>query len=236
MNSKRDFDRAVDLWLEDGSDATPPEVIDAVLLAVRSTPQERDFRVPWRTTSMTSYLRVAAVIALAVIASTAAISAFGPGGSGFGGTNATPSPSPVLLARGNFVEHDWGPVEFEATRVGSSVTGRMTVAERRDDGWGPITVDLQCARATEDGIVMIGGYITGGNQMVAAGTPAWIALRRGSPDQARVGWGDLEDVPATQTTDCLAYLDATFRDFISTTPPGYEWVLYVVSGTVEFGP
>ena len=43
MNDKRDFDRAVDRWLDDGSDATPPHVIDGVLLAVRSTPQERDF-------------------------------------------------------------------------------------------------------------------------------------------------------------------------------------------------
>ena len=95
MNEKRDFDRAVDQWLDEGSDATPPEVIDGVLLAVRSTPQERDFRVPWRTTSMT-YLRVAAVILLAVMAGTVAISTFGPWGSGFGGTNATPSPSPTL--------------------------------------------------------------------------------------------------------------------------------------------
>ena len=30
MNENRDFDRAVDQWLDDGSDATPPEVIDAV--------------------------------------------------------------------------------------------------------------------------------------------------------------------------------------------------------------
>ena len=152
MNDRRDFDRAVDQWLDEGSDATPPEVIDAVLLAVRSTPQERDFGVPWRTTSMTSYLRVAAVIALAAIASTAAISTFGPGGSGFGGTNATPSPSPALLARGNFVTV-LGAVELEATGVGSSVTGRMTVS---DEG-SSFTVDLQCARTTEDGLIMIGG-------------------------------------------------------------------------------
>ena len=79
MNDKRDFDRAVDRWLNDGSDATPPEVIDAVLLAARSTPQERDFRGPWRTTSMTSYLRVAAVIALVVIGSTAAMFTLRPG-------------------------------------------------------------------------------------------------------------------------------------------------------------
>src|SRR5688500_20352098 len=96
MNRKRDFDRAVDRWLDDGSDATPPEVIDAVLLAVRSMPQERGSRVPWRDTSMASFLRVAAVVALVAIASTAGISLFGPGTSGAGGMGATPSPSPEI--------------------------------------------------------------------------------------------------------------------------------------------
>ena len=101
MNDKRDFDRAVDRWLDDGSDATPPEAIDAVLLAARNTPQERDLRIPWRNIAMTSYLRVAAVIALAAFASTAAIYTFGPGGSGFGRMGASPAPSPALIARGN---------------------------------------------------------------------------------------------------------------------------------------
>lgn len=99
MNSKRDFDRAVDHWLDEGSDATPPEVIDAVLLAVRSTPQERDFGVPWRTTSMT-YLRVAAVFVTMAVAGLAALYAFGSGpnvGSGSTQSEAEPSvePSPA---------------------------------------------------------------------------------------------------------------------------------------------
>jgi hypothetical protein len=67
MSDNRDFDRAVDRWLDDGSDATPPEVIDAVLLAVRSTPQERDSRFPWRNSPMKRLAyAVAAVAALAV--------------------------------------------------------------------------------------------------------------------------------------------------------------------------
>jgi hypothetical protein len=67
MNNDRDFDRAVDHWLDEGSDATPPEVIDGVLLAVRSTSQERDLRIPWRTTSMKRLAyAVAAVAAVAV--------------------------------------------------------------------------------------------------------------------------------------------------------------------------
>ena len=183
MNDKRDFDRAVDQWLDEGSDATPAEVIDAVLLAVRSTPQERDFRVPWRTTAMTSYLRVAAVIALAVIGSTAAIFTFGPGGSGFGGTSATPSPSPALLARGNFVTNVGEVVELEATREGSSVTGRMTVTAEGQNGPYAFTVDLQCARTTEDGLIMIGGVTTDstGRNAPQEGTWAGIVLERGSP-------------------------------------------------------
>lgn len=232
MNDNRDFDRAVDRWLDDGSDATPPEVIDAVLLAVRSTPQERGLRVPWRNTAMMSYLRVAAVIALAAIGSVAALDTFGPGQAGTIGTGASPSQSPSLIARGGFVEHDWGLVEFEAIREGSSVTGRMTLAER-EDGFGPITVDFRCTLATDDGLVMIGGYVTTGNQAFEPGTPAWIALQRGSPDQASVNYGSLPDVPATQTTDCLAYLDAWLQHYRT---GGYTLPLAVLDGGVEFGP
>ena len=239
MNDKRDFDRAVDQWLDEGSDATPPEVIDAVLLAVRSTPQERDFRVPWRTTSMTSYLRVAAVIALAAVAGTAAVFTFGgPGGSGFGGTNATPSPSPALLARGNFVIRDWDRVEFEATREGSSVTGRMTVGLKEGTS-DFFRVDLQCARTTEDGLLMIGGYADGAGGRFAGlpeGTPAAIVLKRGSPVKAQIWQGSIVNWPATQTTDCVAYLDA-WLDFSRTSLPGDDfWLRDDIRGTVEFGP
>ena len=92
MNDKRDFDRSTAEWLNEGSDVTPPEVINAVLLAAKSTPQERDFRIPWRTPSMTMYLRVAAVIAIVAVAGVAAFYASGSGpniGSG-------PSPSPTV--------------------------------------------------------------------------------------------------------------------------------------------
>jgi hypothetical protein len=149
---------------------------------------------------------------------------------------ATPSPasSPALLARGNFVEHDFGPVEFEATRVGSSVTGRMTFSER--DGWGPVAVDLQCVRATEDGIVMIGGYITVGNQIWSEGTLAMIALRRGSPNRAVVRAGSIDVAPATQTGDCLAYLNAWLQLNRAESGGTAEWVMRVRGGTVEVGP
>ena len=232
MNSKRDFDRAVDRWLDDGSDATPPGVTDAVLLAVRSTPQERrSWWAAWRTNRMTTYAKSIAAAAAVLVVVIVGYQ-FLPGRSGSGGPTTAPSPNPSLIARGTFVEHDWGLVEFEAIREGSSVTGRMTFAER-DDGFGPITVDLRCTRATDDGLVMIGGYVTIGNQFIEPGTPAWIALQRGSPDRASANVGSLVDVPATQTTDCLAYLDAWLQHYRR---GGYTIPLGVLDGGVEFGP
>ena len=230
MNDKRGFERTAAEWLDDGSDATPPEVIDAVLLAVRSTPQERDLRVSWRTTSMTSYLRVAAVIALAAIASTAAISTFGQGGSGSGGTNATPSPRPALLARGNFVTSD-GAVELEATGEGSSVAGRMTVSEEDY----AFTVDLQCTRTTEDGLIMIGGVTTdtagAGSVLSPVGTWAGIVLERGSPLEASI-WSQ-RGADTSRAASCLAFLDEQLMWERSTHPEGD--FADPIEGTVEFG-
>lgn len=228
MNDKRDFDRAVDRWLDEGSDATRPEVIDAVLLAVRSTPQERDFRVPWRTTAMTSYLRAAAVIALAVVASAAAIFTFGPGGSGFGGSNASPS----LLARGNFVTGD-GAVELEATGDGSRVTGRMTVTAQGQNEPYTFTVDLQCARTSENGVIMIGGVTTDstGREAPREGTWAGIYLERGSPVEGAV-WRPFGRFEGGQ---CLEFLDdqlawerTTHLEPVDFADP--------IEGTVELGP
>jgi len=54
-------------WLESGSDRTPAPAIDAVLLAVRSTPQERGMRAPWRTPDMNTPLRLAAALAAVAV-------------------------------------------------------------------------------------------------------------------------------------------------------------------------
>lgn len=137
----------------------------------------------------------------------------------------------MLIARGSFVEHDFGPVEFEASRTGSSVTGRMTIAGT--DGRAPTTVDLQCVRETEDGLVMIGGVIAGaGDQARPGGTPAWIALKRGSPEGG-VGVGFLDGYP--QTNDCLTYLDTWLRDAGQLSGEGAT-LTHQRAGTVEFGP
>ena len=93
MTDTREFDRAIAQWLDEGSDATPPEVINAVLLAARSTPQERDFRLPWRTRPVAMYVRIAAAVAIVSLVGLAAFYALGFGPN----VGTSPTPNPAVL-------------------------------------------------------------------------------------------------------------------------------------------
>ena len=156
--NENDFDRAARAWLGDGPTRMSDRALSSALQEIHSTRQRRALWPAWRTNRMTTYAKLIATAA-AVLAVAVAGYQFLPGLSGSGGTNATPSSSPVLLARGTFVIRDWGKVEFVATREGSTVTGRLAIGEGRGPGW-PITVDLECTRQTKDGLIMIGGHIT----------------------------------------------------------------------------
>lgn len=93
--SDRTFEHAVSEWLDAGSDRTPPDAIDAVLLAVKTTPQERDLWIPRRFNLMASSMRLAAGVALAAIVGVAAF-AFLNQTSGVGTRpTLTPQPSPT---------------------------------------------------------------------------------------------------------------------------------------------
>ncbi len=77
MSDDREFLRATSDWLEAGSDRTPPKAVDAVLLAVRTTRQDRVLPNPWRSIDM-SGLAKALVAATAVVAIALALINFGP--------------------------------------------------------------------------------------------------------------------------------------------------------------
>ena len=88
------FERAVRDWLEDGSDRTPRPAIDAVLLAVKTTRQERDLRIPRRFTQMPTYMRLAAGIAIVAVVGVGALAYFNGGPN----TGAPPTPAPTTQA------------------------------------------------------------------------------------------------------------------------------------------
>jgi len=99
MRDDRGFERSMQDWLADGSDRTPQTAIDAVLLAIKTTHQERDFHVPWRTPSMTTPVRIAAAIAIVAIIGVASLNLVGSGPAIVGGPLPTPttirSPAPT---------------------------------------------------------------------------------------------------------------------------------------------
>lgn len=93
MSDDRAFDRAMHDWLDSGSDRTPLPAVDAVLLAIRTTPQERDLRILRRTNPMSLPLRLAAGIAIIAIVGFAALT-FNDGRDGVGSTpSAMPTPT-----------------------------------------------------------------------------------------------------------------------------------------------
>ncbi|MFI5261451.1 MAG: hypothetical protein ACHQZR_02700 [Candidatus Limnocylindrales bacterium] len=92
MNDDQAFERATREWLEDGSDRTRAATIDAVLLAVRTTPQERDLRIPWRTAPMSNLARLVAMAVVAVLVLAVVAFNLRPTSGGVGGAS-TPSPA-----------------------------------------------------------------------------------------------------------------------------------------------
>jgi hypothetical protein len=95
--SDQTFERAVMDWLDAGSDHTSPAAIDAVLLAVKTTPQERDLRVPRRIISMPFPIKLGAGIAGAALAVVLAISVMRPApnvGPPSGASSVAPSTDP----------------------------------------------------------------------------------------------------------------------------------------------
>jgi hypothetical protein len=153
MNSERDFDQVAAEWLNEGSDATPPRLIEAVLLAVRSTPQERGFGIPWRIQSMSHFAYVATVVAVLAVVVAAAFYAFsrgpsvGPGPTPCNGPGPTPSigvlPSPGQMPRA------LGPVPSGWTTYTSPQYG-FTVAHPTDWSVRPAERAWDLARDVAD--------------------------------------------------------------------------------------
>jgi hypothetical protein len=97
----REFWLATTSWLEAGSDATPPEAVDAVLLAIKTTRQERVLRSPWRPITMSAFAKIAIAAAAAVAVALVWIN-FGPS-SDVGGAPPIPTPTPSPTPMPSFI-------------------------------------------------------------------------------------------------------------------------------------
>ncbi len=141
------FDHAVRDWLDDGSDRTPPAAIDAVLLAVKTTQQERDLRIPRRFTQMPTYMRLAAGIAIVAVLGVGALTYIAAGL-----TSAGADAGPDCVALGcrqhpRLSDGDLAPGRYSFDGNGVRVT--VTVPA----GWegGAFSVSKAPARELPDG-------------------------------------------------------------------------------------
>ena len=82
MNDDRSLERAARSWLEAGPTEAPDRAVEAALLQIETTSQERDLRIPWRLPRMTTPARVALLY-------------LGRPGQSVVGVPATPSPQPI---------------------------------------------------------------------------------------------------------------------------------------------
>lgn len=95
MNDDRTLERAARSFIEAGPTQAPERAVDAALLRIETTNQERALRIPWRLPTMTTPFRVATAAVIGVLAIGGALFVLGgPGQTGVGGPG--PSPTPVV--------------------------------------------------------------------------------------------------------------------------------------------
>lgn len=94
---------------------------------------------------------------------------------------AGPSPSPSLLAVGNFVSHGV-TAQIDARGSGANVTGTLSV----EDSGFRATVALECSQTTDDRLLEIGGLVTDSTfeDNFPEGRRVGVIFERGSPLKA----------------------------------------------------
>lgn len=96
MTSQRDLERTLDAFFAVGADEVPDRVIDGALLAIEHTRQRSALRVPWRSSDMSSSMKLVTTAAALLIAFVSGTWILGRGtGPGVGG-DPSPTPSATL--------------------------------------------------------------------------------------------------------------------------------------------
>lgn len=215
MSTDRETTRLVRSWLEEGVNRLPDRVLDAVLEQVPATAQSRSWWPAWRSNRMNTYAKLIAAAAAVLVVAVVGYQ-FLPERSGSGGPTTAPSPSPALLAAGNFTSHGVA-TRLDARGAGANVTGTMTVS---DEG-GRATVALGCSRRTDDGLTIIGGLVTDSTygEFFVEGIRVAIVLQQGSPVKAFFHFPEgpppatcpavLDVVPDSSTNEALEPIDGS---------------------------
>ena len=223
MTTPRDPDRQIHAFLLEGDELLNDQVYDVVRAEIERK-RQRAFIGPWRTPTMnkivTIGLAAAAVLVVVVIGSQLLGSPRNVGVDG----DATPTPQPtsptpvaVTLASGSFSAPlgEFGEAfNIEAVRTGDDVSGTMEISNPAG-GEGAYSVDVQCARTTDEGVLLIGGEVTESTyeEFIEDGAYVVLMLAPGTP--VRMLWAAdvlvTDEVPAPAES-CSAYVDTLLGD------------------------
>jgi hypothetical protein len=212
MRTEQDLERAVRVWVEQGSDQLPDPALDAALDRIATTKQRHAGWLARRTNLMNGNALKLGLAAVAIVAVALLGVRFLPSMVG-GPPDPTPTPTSVTLASGSFTADlsNWGQaLDIEATRVGDDVSGTLEVSGPE----GAFAVDLECSQTTDDGLLVIGGAVTEStNEIASQAVYGAIALAPGTPARTILFLDVVpDDVDPSPADSCSAYLETMLSD------------------------
>jgi hypothetical protein len=101
MTHDRDLERILDNWLADGPTHVADRVIDEMASRIARQPQRPAWRLrPWRFPTMSTQLRLAAIVGALLIAALAGALLLSAGGGGSSTPGVGPTPTPMVFRSG----------------------------------------------------------------------------------------------------------------------------------------
>ena len=151
-------------------------------------------------------------LGLAAVGAVVLLAGCQPGTSASSEPGSEP-PASGTLASGSFTADlaDWGQAfDIEAAGTGDDVSGALEVSNG-DEGF---SVDLQCARTRDDGVLLIGGAVTESTSEISSEAQyAAIVLAPGTPVGTILYFDVIPgDDPPSPADNCGSYLESIFRD------------------------
>jgi len=221
--TRRDPERQIHAFLLEGDELLNDQVYDVVRAEIEHK-RQRTFIGPWRTPIMNRFLAIGATAVAVLVVVVIGSQLLGSPTNVGGGDDETPTPQPtsptsagVTLASGSFSAPlgEFGEAfNIEAVGAGDDVSGTMEISNPAG-AEGAYSVDVQCARTTDAGFLLIGGEVTEStyNEFIEDGAYVVIALAPGTP--VRMLWAvdvlATDEVPAPAES-CSAFVESLLSD------------------------
>lgn len=224
MTASRDPDRLIRAFLLEGEDQLTDQVYDAVRAAI-DMKRQRAVIGSWRIPSMNRFLAIGAAAVAVLLVVVIGSQLFGSRANVGGDGDTTPTPQPtspppaatVTLASGSFTAplNEFGEaIDIEAVRTGDEVSGTIEISNPTG-AEGAYSVDVQCARSTDEGFLLIGGQVTESTYTEFIEDGAYVVLAFAPGTLVRMLWSvdvlAADEVPAPAES-CSAFVESLISE------------------------